>query len=343
MIKQSVINYFKCLKYVFTPLGVIALGFVCGLSIAIPAAISSAKAMCAEIVEISGKSIDFDVLIQDFVKSVQALDWSDVWGALKTMSTKEWWISTFETDINNIIGDIEGYVTQVFDAIQRCVDDIIAYAILVFVFVIIAFTAAYFLTRWIIRRDIAKRNLWKFLLGTLCGALLSATITAVTIWFGAIWSESVYISAIVAFLLASTLSLVSAYLIHGFKKVPFKTIVNAKNVANLLLSDLIIFIIAIVIAILISLIVNIAVGIFVAIGLVCVTVSVLEMNAEAYVKATAEKTFGIALFPRNVMIDPANNRADGNAADNSANRGLDIKNDDDSTAEAAATKDSDKR
>ena len=36
MIKQGIINFFKKLKYFFTPLGALALGLIFGLSVAIP-------------------------------------------------------------------------------------------------------------------------------------------------------------------------------------------------------------------------------------------------------------------------------------------------------------------
>lgn len=288
MIKQSVKNYFKCFKYVFTPLGIIALGLVCGLSIAIPNIVSAVSDMCKNILDISGKSINFKVLFDNIVAAVNALDWSDPMTALGTMFGKQWFYDTVMSNLNPIVTDIEGYMTQIGAAVNECVNQIIVNAVVVLIFVIIAFIASYFLTKWMIRKDIAKRTIKKFIISTVIGSLLSTVCASATIWLGIVWHNSIYITIIAAFILALLFSLLNAYITHGHKKVPLKSVVNIKNAAKLLLSDCIIFVIGIAISVLIALITNIIVGVFVAIGLISVTVAVMEMTAEAYVKELAE-------------------------------------------------------
>lgn len=293
MIKQSLKNYFKCLKYVFTPLGIIALGLVCGLSIAIPNIIGAVSDMCKNIVNISGKSINFKALFDNIVAAINALDWSDPATALGTMFGKQWFYDTIMSNLNPIVADVESYMAQIGAAVNECVNQIIANCIVVVIFVIIAFIASYFLTKWIIRKDIAKRTIKKFIISTVIGSVLSATAVSVILWLGIIWHNSIYVTVIVGFVLALLFSLFNAYITHGYKMVPLKSVVNIKNAAKLLLSDLIIFIIGIAISLIIALITNIIVGVFVAIGLLIVTLSVLEMTAEAYVKEIAEKSVAI--------------------------------------------------
>ncbi|MDE5563321.1 MAG: hypothetical protein K2J01_07260 [Clostridiales bacterium] len=290
MIKQSVKNYFKCFKYVFTPLGIIALGLVCGLSIAIPNIIAAISDTCKTIANISGKSIDFKALFDNIVAAINALDWSDPATALSTMFTKQWFYDTIMSNLNPIVADVESYMAQIGAAVNDCVNQIIVNGIVVVIFVVIAFIASYFLTKWMIRKDIAKRTIKKFIVSTLIGSVLSAAVASVTIWLGIVWHNSIYISVIVAFVLALVFSLFNAYITHGHKKVPLRSVVNVKNVAKLLLSDCIIFVIGIAISVLIALITNIIVGVFVAIGLISVTVAVMEMTAEAYVKELADKS-----------------------------------------------------
>ncbi|MDE6200752.1 MAG: hypothetical protein K2M47_02570 [Clostridiales bacterium] len=289
MIKQSIKNYFKCFKYVFTPLGIIALGLVCGLSVAIPGIIDAVSEMCEQVLDISGKSIDFKVLIANITAAVEALDWSNPVTALGTMFSKQWFYDTIISGLNPIVSDIESYMAQIGKAVNACIGQIIVYAIVVLIFVIIAFIASYFLTKWMIRKDIAKRTIKKFIISTLIGSVLSATVASVSIWLGIKWHSSIYITVIVAFILALLFSLFNAYITHGYKKVPLKSVVNVKNAAKLLLSDCIIFVIGVAISVLIAVITNIAVGVFVAIGLISVTVAVMEMTAEAYVKELADK------------------------------------------------------
>ena len=287
MIKQSVKNYFKCLKYVFTPLGIIALGFVCGLSIAVPAIIDAVSDMCTRVMSIVGDAVDFELLFDNISASINALDWSDPAQALSTIFTKEWFNDTVVNNLVEIVGDVDVYIAQINVAISECVDTIILYAIVIAIFVVIAFIAGYFLTRRMIRGDIAKRSFKNFLIETAVGAVLWTACTSLCIWLAFLWKNSIYISVIVAFILACFVSLLNAYITYGRKKVPFKSVVNIKNIIKLIISNAIIFAIGIAITVLIALITNIIVGAFVAIGIIMVTVPVMELTSDSYVKALA--------------------------------------------------------
>ena len=288
MIKQSIKNYFKCLKYVFTPLGIIALGLALGLSVAIPGIMGAISDMCKRILDISGKTIDFDALIANIVTAVEALDWSDPLAALGTMFTKNWFYDTIINNINPIVGDIETYMKQIGAAVNDCIGQIIAYAVVVGIFVILAFLASCFLTKWMIRRDIARRTVKQFVISTLIGSVLAVLFLCLMIWLAFLWRYSVIITAIVAFLSVALYSLLNAYITYGRKNVPIKSVVNIKNASWLALSDLIIFAIAIVITVIITLITNLIVGLFVCIGLLIVTASVMGLTADAYVKGLAD-------------------------------------------------------
>lgn len=76
-------------------------------------------------------------------------------------------------------------------------------------------------------------------------------------------------------------------MVHGFKKVAYKEIVNIKNVALLWLSNLIIFAVTCALAAIDFVIFNAVVGFFIAVPLIEISVMVISLNAEAYVKAAA--------------------------------------------------------
>ncbi len=289
MIKQSLKNYFKCLKYIFTPLGVIALGLIIGLSILIPGVINAGSETVEKIIEISDKSIDLGVLFDGFTDAVKALDWSDIGAALSKMFSKEWLSAVFEDNINAFIGDVREYGAQISAAVATFIDSVIKYIVILCVFIAIGFVVGYFFTKWIIRRDIAKRRFGMFAVKAVTGGILTAAITALCMWLATLWSYSVYISAPISFLLAAFVILTEAYVVHGYKKIPFGKIVNIKNAAKLFLSDLIIFAFTVVFIILIMLITNTMVAIFVAIGFIDITLAVLDMNAESYVKTAVAK------------------------------------------------------
>ena len=289
MLVKSLKNYLKSLKYVFTPLGMLAVGLVLALSVTIPIAISSIKQMCTEVMRVTGETFDFSVLFNDFITAVTALDWSDANAALGVMSTKEWWLATFEKNLHIVVDNFGEYFAQIQVLVNECISDLIAIALTIVAVVLLSYIGAFFLTQWLIRRDIAKRSFWKFIISTLFGSILTAALAAASVWLGVLWTYSLFISIPVSIILSTAMTLISAYVIQGNKKVPFKKVVNFKNIAMLLLADLIIFAIAIAITVIVLLITNVAVAIFVALGLLCVTLAVLEMNAESYVKDLAEK------------------------------------------------------
>ena len=86
MIKQGIINFFKNLKYFFTPLGTLALGFIFGLSVLIPGVIASFSTLADSVQKIlSDTTIDFNALKDSAVSAVRALDWNDPSEAIKTI------------------------------------------------------------------------------------------------------------------------------------------------------------------------------------------------------------------------------------------------------------------
>ena len=287
MIKQSVKNYFKCLKYIFTPLGVLALGVMIGLSILIPGVISSVSEMTDKIAQASDKAIDLSVMLDGFVDAVQALDWSDTVGAVKQMFSESWLYEVFSENLDTLVGDIEVLTTAVTDAITVCVSKIAVYFAVLIVFTVIGFLAGFLLTKRLIRLDIAKRRFYKFLINATVDAVLTGTAVAFCVWITSLWLPGLFISAAVTYILSAIISLTEAYITHGFKKVSFKKIVNIKNAAKLLLADLIIFVIAVTIVTVITVFTNAVIGLFVAIGFTDVTVAVMTLNAEAYVKVFA--------------------------------------------------------
>ena len=87
--------------------------------------------------------------------------------------------------------------------------------------------------------------------------------------------------------------LVEAFLIHGRGVVPFKKVVNLKNVGAYLITNIMIFLIALSFS-LIAIIINVLLGIFVGLSLFEIAFLVISMNAESYVKGLTEKSLEMA-------------------------------------------------
>ena len=73
MIRQGIVNFFKNLKYFFTPLGTIALGVVFGLSILIPGMIDATSKLVKDVKEVlAASAVDFPTLKEGVIAAVKA-------------------------------------------------------------------------------------------------------------------------------------------------------------------------------------------------------------------------------------------------------------------------------
>ena len=286
MIKQGIINFFKNLKYFFTPLGTLALGFIFGLSVLIPGMITSFSTLADSVQKIlSDTTIDFNVLKGSAISAVQALDWNNPLEAIKTMLSNEWLMQTLNGCVSSFVESTEIYTTQFTTAINAFTNEVATYFVTVVVFLVLGLMGGFFLTKWLVRRNIAKRSLWKYFLNSFIDSLLTATLVALCVWLMQLWKPSALISSLVSILLFGFITLLEAYIVHAWKKVDIKQIVNAKNIFQLFATDLIIFLLAGVCVLLSIVLTNLIVGIVIGIVLMEIAFIVIGLNAEAYVKS----------------------------------------------------------
>lgn len=290
MLLQGLKNYFKSLKHFFTPLGTLCLGMIFGLSVLIPAFVSSVQGLTDKLVEIAGEvSFDPELFLDTAFDAVFALDWSDPIKALNTVINSNWLMTTFESCAGAFFGDVPALLESARVAIEECIQGIVAGVFVFFFFVVLGLIGGYFLLKAIIRHNIAKRALWKYFLISFLDALLTTVLIAACAWFFAKWQPSLLITTIVSLFLFGFISLIEAYVVHGNKKIPVKKIVNVKNLLVLPLTNLIIVVITLIFTIIAIMITNVFVGLFVGLSLFEIALLVSSMNAEAYVLNAIEK------------------------------------------------------
>lgn len=291
MIKQGIINFFKNLKYFFTPLGALALGLIFGLSVAIPRTVSSVSDFAGSVQSIlSDATIDFTALENSIISAIQSLDWSTPLDAIGTMISSDWLMNTLNDCVGSFVEITDVYATQFKAAVNSFTHDIaICFAKLI-VFLVLGLIGGFFLTKWLIRRNIAKRSLWKFLLHSFVDSILSSTLVAMCVWLLSVWKPSIFISSVISVLLFGFISLLEAYIVHAWKKTDIKRIVNVKNIFQLFLTDAIILVLVGVFVQLIVLLTNTFAGISVGIVLIEIAFIVIGLNAESYVKTIVKDT-----------------------------------------------------
>ena len=179
MIKQGIINFFKNLKYFFTPLGALALGLIFGLSVLIPGIISSVSTLANDVQTIlSDTTINFPALKESVLSAIQSLDWGNPWDAIGTMINSDWLMNTLNDCVGSFVEITEVYATQFKAAVNSFTHDVAVCFAKFIVFLGLGLIGGFFLTKWLIRRNITKRNLWKFLLNSFVDSILSSTLVA---------------------------------------------------------------------------------------------------------------------------------------------------------------------
>lgn len=290
MIKNGLKSYFKNLKYFFTPLGAFALGIVMGLSVFIPGCLAALSDLWKDVSEIATSAeVDFSNLKNCVVNAVTSLDWNNPLDALSNLLSKEWLTQTLNDCISALQADTAGITSQLTSAVDKCINGIIACAVVFFFFSLVGLFGGYYLTRWLIRRNEAKCALWKRLCISALNILLLSLSVTLCAKFYDMWKPGGFIYAIVQMILAGIIALLDAYLLHGYKKVNLTNAVNFKNIVILNVAHAIILILAFAIFLIASLAINIIVGLFIGISLFEIALIVVGLNAEVYVKKLAEE------------------------------------------------------
>lgn len=290
MIKNGLKSFFKNLKYFFTPLGAFALGVVIGLSVLVPGCLSALSALVKDVSEIATSAqIDFSNLKSCVLDAIGSLDWDNVWGALSTLLSREWLSQTLNDCLSALQADTAVITSQLTSAVDKCINGVIACAVVFFFFSLVGLFGGYYLTRWLIRRNEAKCALWKRICISALNILLLSLSVTLCAKFYDLWKPGGFICAIVQLILTGIIALLDAYLLHGYRKVNLANAVNFKNIFFLNVAHAIIFILAFAIFLIASLAVNIIVGLFIGISLFEIALIVVGLNAEVYVKELAEE------------------------------------------------------
>lgn len=288
MLKLGLKNYFKSYRHFFVPIGALALGFVLGISIAVPWILSAIKAFVDGVAELlGGIPWDWEAVQKVLVDELYALNWSEPIAVLEEVFSKDYLLDLLRRCAEGALGDTSAISSEVERLANEALSKISASVAVSVLCTILGAIVGFGVTRVNIRRDVARRKLWKYILISLLDSVINVTFLAFATWLIA----AVEKFAILAFLLSvfayGSVALLEAYLVHGYKKVPLKKVMQVRNFFTLFLLDFIQVIIAVVLFLLVLWITNLFFALFVGFSIAVITVICITLNAEAYVKDLA--------------------------------------------------------
>lgn len=289
--KLSFKNYFKGLKQVFTPIGIILIFGIIAFTILISGVSNAVQDMMKGVTAtIEGYSFDWNEISGEFYSYFRGLDWSAPEATIIQLTNQDFLVSSFQTIIHDLYPTIDIDVQTIATLAQECAVKILGH-IIGFVLIFIAgIIIGYFVTRGFIRRDLAHRKWWQAILFSIIDAgILILAIYLTLKAFESFGSNGIFfvILILVGMLI---LSLFEGWLLHGVKHVKLHKVLNIKNVILLLLANIIIIGLGLGTVLLVSLANMIVLTAVLALAIVEVTQVVVTSNAESYVRFLSDDT-----------------------------------------------------
>ena len=281
---NSLKNYAKSFKYIFTPIGIIAVCFLIGLTIAFNNIYASVNELISGVQSLASETrqVDFFRILTEASAYLNKEDTSDLNAFLTKVLNQDYLVPMFKSIIQKCYPTVDVNVQAVVDLIQNVISTILISAAVVIFFLFIGLFTSYLITRFFLVRDIRRRKFWQAIVFTIINGLITAGFAFLSVrcvnlgWWGVPLG-------LLILLVNNTVSLFIAWLIQGYKKIPLKQILSVKNVIFLFLANLILFVTSITTIILLFFIPAPILVFLLVIAVVDIAVVAMSVNAEGYV------------------------------------------------------------
>lgn len=293
MIKLGMKNYFRSFRYFFVPLGVLSLGIVIALSIAVPQTLDAVKAFITDSAEQMGKvSFNWEGVRDLLISTFRIWDWSGSGDIFKSVFTKEFLMDLLHRCADVALGDTSAIASQMESLASETAGKIFGALFLGVSSITIGAFFGFFVTRIEIRKEMAQRSVGKLILASVVDSIIKVTVLALGLWLIEKTVNYAMASFALTVVLYGLISLFEAYIVHGFKKVPLRKVINLKNAGSLALLTAIECVFAGGVFLGLYFIANPLIALYIAYALAVLTLSCIQLNAEAYVKSLANSVDG---------------------------------------------------
>ncbi len=286
MIKKGLLDFLKCLKYYFVPLGILSIFTLMGLSIGISGITSTIKSFIEEVAKITEQtmnSFDWNKVWDSLLSEISKIDFNKGFNyVVSLVFSSDWLTSTLGNVAKAAFGD-SITIEQITALIASTVTMIVMYIVIFLVMIVVGIVVGIFVIKLLLRKELTKVNVRKLILFTLLDALFWFAIIAVLNIVGSLLSWLNIVLTILLVLGFAFICLWEGYLFYARGKIPFKKVTNIKNVLKLYLIELIILAITIAVSAFLMLIFNIFIGFYIALPFIEIGIIAISLEAENYV------------------------------------------------------------
>ena len=297
MIKNGLRNFLHCLRYYLTPLGIFAIAIVIAFSVALPGLIQAPKELFDGISQILNSQADWNAFFNYIIDKLAAFDWgNDLAGSVKVIFDKGWIANTLLEAVKAAFSGSGDVTEEMINLITKCISEILFSIVIGFIIVLFGFVAGYIVLKMQIKRNIAKGKMKKVFVGSMIRISIDVILMGLGAWLTIVWIWNIFLF-IILFVFANGFgALIEAYIVYNDGVIKFKEVVNFKNFCLMYVTSLIIYAIGIGVTLGIALLINNFVGVFLGLPLLEITLLVVGLNAESYVKEKADEKENIAML-----------------------------------------------
>ena len=282
IIRNSIKNYIKSLKYFLPALSIILILLFIGLSKAFKQTYDDINKLL-NMLDNSNNQISFNTFREAIFDEFKALDWSNFWVLIKELFSPQFLNNLITKVVILFIGE-ENYSSSIANETTSLVTTLSNGLILCILLFVIGIIISYFYISIHIKKDLnVKLPLKIIVIITIVNFIINATLVALITYLLGILPIGAALAFIITIFINQAIFLFDAYISRDDKTIKFREIFNLKNISSLVIGTIIISLISSFLVYLSVLLTNQTFAFIFTIPLYIILINVIKLNAYNYV------------------------------------------------------------
>ncbi len=282
IIKNSIKNYIKSLKYFLPALSIILILLFIGLSQALKQTYNDLNKLLS-MLDNSNNQISFNNFREAIFDEFKGLDFSNFWTLIKEIFSPQFLNNIITKVVILLIGE-ENYSSEIQAETTSLVTTLSNGLILCVLLFLIGIIISYFYISINIKKDLNIKLPFKTIIViTIINFIINATLVALITYLLGILPIGAVLAFIITIFLNQAIFLFDAYISRDNKSIKFREIFNIKNIIYLVIGTLIISLISTILVYISVLLTNQTFAFIVTIPLYIILINVIKLNAYNYV------------------------------------------------------------
>lgn len=289
MLKKALKNFYSNAVYIFIAMGIFYLFLIIVTYSLLFSTLSGVGNMLGGVFDLIGSSVtNSESAVEEFVDyAIGQINWQEDFATVvKQIIDTDWVKNTVMGFLQTLDLSTENFTGEFNDIISNFIGETIGNLIFGTVVIFIGIYIANWVTGYAVRRKTAKRSVWQFLLNIILQPVFNSIVIFAMVWLLAVLKGYALLLYIVLGIAYEIISLTFSWLIFGRRNVPFKKVINLRNIGMNFIAAAIIIVINILLLLLLCLI-NVFIAILIAIPVAVYSANILSVNADSYIRSLA--------------------------------------------------------